>query len=177
MQVAREQDRIRLKLNPLEAQIFEQILRLIIKHYKLGPAELDPKSASAWYSKRGCKTAGMSEEETSDWIETLHDLRTGRLGRLEEWVARLTTRKAPAIDLEFTFGEASTLLTVLNDHRLFVAARHDIGQHEMDLHSVRALKELTSAQQNAVCEIHFLAIVMEELLRFVAPEASGWMAP
>ena len=175
MQVAREQDRIRLKLNPLEARIFEQVLRLIIKHYRLGPAELDPKGAAAWYSKQGCKTAGMTPEETNDWIETLHELRSGRLGRLEEWVTILAARKAPVIDLEFTFAEASNLLTVLNDHRLFVAARHDIGQHEMDLHPVRALKQLTVAQQNAVCEIHFLAIVMEELLRFVAPEASGWM--
>jgi len=174
MQVAREHDRIRLKLNPLEAQIFEQVLRLIIKHYTLKPSELDPKSADAWYSKRGCKTANMTEEETSDWVETLHGFRSGRLAKLQEWVARLSDRKTP-VELEFTFGEASSLLTVLNDHRLFVAARHDIGQHEMDLHSMPALKKLSAAQQNAVCEIHFLAIIMEELLRFVAPEASHWM--
>jgi hypothetical protein len=175
MRVEREHDRIRLILNSLEAQIFEQVLRLVLENYKLKPAELDPKGGAAWYSTRGCQTAGMSVDETNDWIESLHGFKSAQVGRLEEWIAKLAARQSTPVLLEFSFAEAASLITILNDHRLLVAARHEIGQREMDLHSLQALKTLGPAQQNAVCEIHFLAWVIENLLRFTAPEASTWM--
>lgn len=175
MQAAREQSHIRLKLNSLEAQILEHVLRAVTRNYKTAPSELDPKTAAVWYSTHGCATARMSAEETKDWVDTLHGLKSGQLNRLEESIKVLAAQKTPPIHLQFSIKDATSLMTVLNDHRLFVAARNDIGQREMDLHSVRALQELTPAQQGAVCEIHFLACVIEELMRVIAPEASGWM--
>jgi len=174
MHLEREHDRIRLSVNPLEAQIVEQVFRFLIKHYQLEPSQLDARAAAVWYSTRGCKTSGMSEEETADWLDSLHTLKTAQISRLEEWAAKLAARESPPIQLEFSFSEASSLITILNDYRLFLAARHDIGQREMDLHSVRALQELAPAQQGAICQIDFVGWLMDDLLRLVAPEASRW---
>ena len=174
MQAEREHDRIRLKANALEAQILEQLLRLILKHYQLKPSELDARIAEAWYSTRGCKTGAMTEEETADWIESLHGLKTGHVRRLEEWIAKLASRQAPPVMLEMTFAEAASLLTILNDYRLLLAARHGIGEREMGMHLPRALHELPDAQQSAVCQIDFVGFLIEDLLRTVAPDASRW---
>ena len=175
MRMVRQQDRIQLSVNLLEAQILERVLTLIIANYQLKPAEIDPRVASVWYSTRGCETAKMEPDETKDWIETLHGFRSAHIARLQEWVKTLGTRKTPVTTIDFTFKEATDLVTILNDHRLFLAAKYDIGQPEMDLRSIETIHQLTPIQQNAVCEIHFLAVMIEQLLRFAAPEASSWM--
>lgn len=174
MHVEREHDRIRIRANALEAQILEQLLRFVLKHYKLKPSELDARSAEAWYSTRGCKSSGMTEEETAEWIENLHSLKTAQLSRLEEWAGKLAARQSAAVSLELTFAEAASLMVVLNDYRLLLAARHGIGEREMGMHLARALHELPPVQQSAVCQIDFVGLLVEELLRLVAPEASRW---
>ena len=174
MHVEREHDRIRLSPNPLEAQIVEQVLRSVIKHYQLEPSQLDTKTAAAWYSTGGCKSSGMSEEETKDWVDSLHSLKTSQLSRLEEWAGKLAARQTAPVHLELSFNEATSFITILNDYRLFLAAQHNIGQREMDLHSVRALQELPAPQQGAICQIDFVGWLMDDLLRLVAPEASRW---
>jgi hypothetical protein len=175
MRVTRDQDRIRLELNTLEAHIFEQVLRAIITHYKMKPAEFDSKAAAAWYSTRGCQTGGMGAEETADWVESLHGMRSARLLSLEEWAAKLAARKTADTELLLSLSEATALMTMLNDYRLLLAAQHDIGQREMDLHTTPDVDDLPLQQQYALCEIDFLGWVIEALLRFIAPEASRWM--
>ena len=52
-----------LELGFFESQILLQTLRTIQKNYRINPAELDDETAGVWYSRRGCESAGMSEEE------------------------------------------------------------------------------------------------------------------
>ena len=77
--------------------------------------------------------------------------------------------------MQLTLEESTTLISVVNDHRLFLAAKHEIGQAEMEMHSLEALHELKPARQFALYEIHLLGWIMEEVLRFTAPEAANWM--
>ncbi len=56
-------------------------------------------------------------------------------------------------------------MAAINDYRLSAAARHEIGQAEMDAHSPWQLAKLPPNRQKAVLEIHFLAWIIEETLR------------
>jgi len=47
---------------------------------------------------------------------------------------------------------------------LMLAARHDIGEAEMDHHRLEELAHLPAAQRSALFEIHFLAVILEEVL-------------
>ena len=175
MKAEHAQDRIRLKFDLFETQILEQVLGHILKNYSVPPNDLDEKTAQAWYSTRGCKAAGMSPEEVSDWLASLHEFKKAHTSRLEEWIQKLKVRATLPVQLELSLRDAASFVTILNDHRIFLAARHDIGQREMDLRSEGGLKQLPAARQNAICEIHFLGWMVEALLRVVAPEASAWM--
>lgn len=174
MQAARQGKELVLAFNAVESRIVLRILRSIIENYRLRPDQLDPRVAAVWYSSRGCQTAKMSAEETRDWLETLHSYKSANLQCLEEWTRSLAGAK-PRPQLRLRLEEAASLVTVLNDHRLMAAARNDIGQAEMDMHLSSAIGRLKPAQQAALYEIHFLAYLIEEILRHTAPEAAGWM--
>jgi hypothetical protein len=60
--------------------------------------------------------------------------------------------------------ETDAFLTTLNDYRLMMAARHDLGQDEMDLRAPEEWSSLLPARQSALFEIHFLAWMLEEIL-------------
>ena len=175
MKADRDKDHVRLTFNLLEARVLRHIFESLIANYSLPPDQLDAKAASVWYSTRGCQTAGMTAEETRDWLEQLHGFRSAHLALLQEGARQLGRRTGDHVELRVSLPDAATLVGVLNDHRLLVAARNDIGQREMDLSARSAAKELAAAQQTALFEIHLLAWMIEELLRLIAPEAAGWM--
>jgi hypothetical protein len=175
MNAQRDKEHVRLTFNLLEARILRQILDELIANYAVPPDEMDAKGASVWYSTRGCETAKMTAEETRDWLEQLHGFRSANLALLQEWSRQLARRQEGHFALRVPLAEAATLVGVLNDHRLLVAARNDIGQTEMDLAADVALKQLTARQQTALFEIHLLGWMIEELLRLIAPEAAAWM--
>src|SRR6267143_6239458 len=133
MRAARQNDRITLSFGAFESQMLLRIMSSIIQNYNITPAEMGPKEAAVWYSNRGCESAKMSAEETRDWLEQLHGFRSANLDRLEDWAKQLTAAKADHFELRVPLPEAEKLITLLNDHRLLAAARHDIGQPEMDL--------------------------------------------
>jgi len=58
-------------------------------------------------------------------------------------------------------------MTALNDHRLLLSARHDIGEAEMNVRSFASLSKLPPPQQTALCEIEFLAYMVEELIQLL----------
>src|SRR5687767_3220907 len=143
MHVSRQNDRVRLTLNLLESQLLVPVLRSLVKHYAIKPAEMEGKPASVWYSMRGCESGKMTEEETRDWVDTLHQQRLALVPLLKGWIKQLTTHKEEQARLELTAEDAEKFVGILNDHRLWMAAEHDIGQLEMDLRSFDALNALS----------------------------------
>ncbi len=174
MRAARQNDRITLSFGAFESQVLRRIISTLIQNYKIKPAEMGPKEAAVWYSTRGCESAKMSAEETRDWLEQLHGFRSANLDRLEDWAKQLTAAREDHFELRVPLAEADKLITLLNDHRLLAAARHDIGQPEMDLCSLAAFNALTPMQLNALDEIHFLACLIEALLRLLPNSGADW---
>ena len=172
---SRHNDTLTLALSSFEGRILHRVFSSIIRNYKIKPSQLDPKVASVWYATRGCETAKMSTDETRDWLEMLHGYKSANLELLEEWNKQVAPGKTGEFKLKIKLDQAAQLMTVLNDHRLFTAAKHDIHQAEMDMHSLAAIAKLKPAQQTALYEIHFLAWIVEELVRLIAPDAANWM--
>ena len=175
MRTTRTKNGLILAFSPLESRILQQILRRIVANYQAKPEDLDPKGAAAWYSTRGCERAKMSAEETREWLETLHEYKSANVEHLIQWSRRLAMMKAGKCRLSLKVEGASVLLTALNDHRLLVAAQHDIGQNQMDARMLDALDRLDPVQQRALSKIHFLACIIEEILRFLPGAPGDWM--
>jgi len=170
---SRHKDTLTLGLSSFESRILRRVFTSIIQNYKIRPGQLDPKVAAVWYSTRGCETAKMSADETRDWLETLHGYKSANLELLEQWNKQLAQGKAAQLKVQL--AQAAQLMIVLNDHRLFKAARHDIDQAQMDMHSLADMATLKPAQQAALYEIHFLAWIVEELVGLISPDAANWM--
>lgn len=174
MHARREQNTIILAFSFFESQVLRQILRFIGETYSQKPSELDPQAAAAWYSTRGCETAGMSAEEVQDWLNQVHDYRSARVALINRCVQALRPRElAEPMELRVSLEEASDLITILNDHRLLAAARNDIGQKEMDLNNMADFNALPAPQQTALTEIHVLAYMIESLLQLLSREESA----
>lgn len=164
MRARRQNDGVVLTLNLFESRVLLRALRGLIEGYRLKPDDVDPKTASAWYSTRGCASASMSGEETRDWVAHLHTLRGARLAHLERWAGLLSASSLEEYELSIEPGQEDVFLTSLNDYRLMLAARHDIGEAEMDRHRLEDLEPLPAAQRTALFEIHFHAVILEEVL-------------
>jgi len=176
MKAARTRDTLSLTFSFFESRILQHILRQIMVNYQTKPEQLDSKAAAVWYSTRGCETSKMSAEDTREWVQNLHHYKSANVQHLIKWARRLATlNKAGHCQINLKLDDAPILLTALNDHRLLMAATHDIGQAEMDMRSLTALNSLKPAQQTAVSEIHFLAAIIEEILRFLPGNPGGWM--
>ena len=113
----------------------------------------------------------MSADETAEWLKQLHHVRTGRMEVLGTCFKQFTAQSQPPWALGIPVSQAEALLTALNDHRLLVAARHDIGEAEMSVRTFSALTKLPPDQQTALCEIEFLAYMVEELLQLLQQSA------
>jgi len=165
MRVQREPDRFVIALNLLESRVLVRVFQALDHEYKLTPGAIDPKVAASWYSTRGCVTAKLTDEETREWVNHLQAFKAARLGRLEEWAKQLTGTQHEEFSLQVAAEDVDSFLTTLNDYRLMTAARHEIGQAEMDLHEVDEWISLPPARRSALFEIHFLAVMLEEILR------------
>jgi hypothetical protein len=172
MLLQRENESLVFTLSLPERMLLAHALKELAAKYRLKPDELDARTAAAWYSSRGCASAGMSDEETKEWLEHLHAFKKNtNLQRLEDWAAQLGERGTVDSEisgqsmLRIPTDQAAAFMTAINDYRLAAAARHDIGQAEMDAHSPWHLAKLPPLRQKAVLEIHFLAWIIEETLR------------
>lgn len=177
MRVARENNQLTFTYSLLESRLLRRVLQSIIGNYQMRPEDLDAPTAAAWYSTRGCEAARMSAEETREWLWQMHQLKSGHLRLLVDWDRQLAGGPGDLRELRIPVDEGSTLITVLNDYRLWAAARNDIGEGEMTLLSLRDLGHLKPAQQNALFEIHFLAQLIEEILRFLPGNCADWNEP
>jgi len=175
MRAALNEKELVLTFNLLESALLRHLFQQIIANYQTKPEQLDPKAASAWYSTTGCQKAGMSKEETRDWLETLYGYKSASLAHLKDWSSALESPKEGHCQIQLKLEDASILLTALNDHRLLLAATHNIGQKEMDACSLPTFNTLEASQQIALSEISFLAGLIERVLRFLPGNPADWM--
>jgi len=159
-----------LNLGFLHSQILLASLRTVSRNYQIQPDDLDAETAAVWYSSRGCETARMTPEETADWRSNLHSIKRANLELIQRWIRTLSRKKEGVCRFRIRLDEAPSFLTVLNDHRLLLAARHQIGQEEMDHRLVDQFNHLTSAQQTALLEMELMGLVMEEVLQVLTAD-------
>ncbi len=167
----RQADQIVFAFSTLERKVLERTIAALLQNYKIRPDEADQKVAAVWYSARGCQRARMSADETADWLKQLHNVRTGRIEVLKICLKQFAAQTQPPWALGIAVSQAEGLMTALNDHRLLLAARHDIGEAEMSVRSFSSLSKLPPAQQTTLCEIEFLAYMVEELIQLLQKPA------
>lgn len=163
----REKKELLFSFSGLERKVFERALSTLLDTYRVHPHQVDEKTAAVWYSPQGCRTAKMSEEETLDWLKQLHGVRVRRIEVLEQCLKQFDKRRQPPHLLRISREHAEALMTALNDQRLLIAAHLNIGEREMSMRSFASLSALPPSQQVALCEIEFLAYVIDELLQFL----------
>lgn len=174
MYAGRTENKVVLEFGLLEKQVLLPILHSIIRNYRLKPDDLSSKAAKAWYPTKGCQSAKMSADETQEWIDGLHQLKSANLALLEKWAAELAKPTSEGFRITANVDEVPVLLSVVNDHRMLTAAENDIADEQMEIHSLGEIEQLPPEQQTALYEIHFLAWIIEELLRLAVPEAANW---
>jgi hypothetical protein len=163
----RDKDFILFTFSGLERHVLERTIKTLVENYKLPPGQIDQRAGAVWYSTRGCETARISAEETAEWLKQLHAVRIARVEFLEKCLEQLARRAPGPVKLGIPVQNAESLMTALNDHRLLVAAQNAISEREMTLRSLASFAKLPPGQQTALCEIEFLAYVIEELLRLL----------
>jgi hypothetical protein len=176
MRATREKNVLILAFDAVEANILREALESIMANYQTPPDQIDPKVAAVWYSSRGCQRAGLSAEETNAWLRDLHGFKSANLSLINTWVSKLSGPKSARYELRIDAEKASTLLTVLNDHRLYAAALQNIGEAEMTMPMSLAFAALPPARQAAIIQIDLLGWIIEVVLRLIAPEAANWNA-
>ena len=174
MRAARKNNELVLEFGAIEKDILLQTVQAILENYTLKPGELDPRTAAVWYSTRGCKSAGMSDEETREWVDALYTLKSANAKLLQRWCAQIKELEPGKFELAVKLADAASLVTIVNDHRLHLAAIHDIGQNDMDVRSWVEDEQLSSEKQSALVQIELLGWLMELILRLTAPEAASW---
>ena len=174
MKASRENDRIVLRLAPPEVQYLRRIFASIIRQYLLKPDEVHPSVANVWYSKRGCVSAGLDEEQTREWIENLHNLKSANVAALRRWRRSIAPRGDTVATLALSDEDSQALVTVLNDHRLMCAARHHIGEEEMDIRTIAQVEKLRPRQRAALMDVMFLGAIIETLLALLPGGYGDW---
>jgi len=170
----RDGDTIVITLGSGEAVVLRHALMSVASAYRTSPDKIDPRTGAVWYSTRGCRAADMSAEDAAEWIGQMHAFKSENLSLIDGWLRQLAKRTSRRTVLALMLGHADAFVRVLNDHRLRAAAENDIGQDEMDLRDLGAAEELEPQRQTALIEIHFLAWIIEEILRLTAPDATRW---
>jgi len=160
----RKKNTVILLFDHFEADLLSHSIKRLIQNYKLRPERLPARVAKAWYSTRGCESAAMSEDETKEWLRGLNEIKKSNLRFLNRCVKNLSSKKAATPTLRLRIDLAAKLMIALNDHRLLLAAQHNVGEAEMSLSAFVLTKQLTSRQMAAIAQIDFLAWVVEEIL-------------
>lgn len=174
MRAGRRNDELVLQFGGLEKELLQQTVAAILKNYRMKPAELDPRTAAVWYSTRGCKSAGMSEEETREWVESLFGFKSANARLLERCCAQIKEVEPDKFELAVKLADAASLVTIVNDHRLHLAAVYEIDQTDMDRRAWADDDEEPSPKTSALVQIELLGWLIEVILRLTVPEAASW---
>lgn len=174
MKALRQDNSILLRFAPTEARMLRRIFSSIIRHYALKPGEVHPSIAAAWYSTRGCASARLDEEQTREWIQNLHHLKSANVASVRRWRTKIASRPEDVAQLELTDEDSHILLTVLNDHRLMCAARHEIGEEEMNIRTLTQMEQIRPRRRAALLDILFLGSIMETILALLPGNYGDW---
>lgn len=174
MYAAKSKETLTLTIEPGERRLLRRVLEAIIQNYQTPPEALPAPVAQVWYSTAGCRGARMSAEQTSEWIDQLRAIRKSRLRLLQRFVRQMQSPDKGNSELQMNTEQAAVFMTSLNDHRLFLAARHEIGEAEMNWPFFSSPAALKPARRKALFEIGVLGFVIEILLSAIDPEAANW---
>ena len=175
MHAAKRKGRLTLTVEPGERRLFRRVLEAIIRNYKTPPEALPAPVTRVWYSTAGCQSARMSAEQSREWMDQLRAMRNSRLRLLQRFLEGLQSAGKGSSELRMSTDQAGDFMMSLNDHRLFLAAQHEIGEAEMDRPFFASAASLTPARRKALFEISALALVIEILLGVIDPEAVSWL--
>lgn len=159
MHVEKENDFYRIVLPPAEASILKHCFVQIFDAYRVKPDELPEKIEEVWYQSASHQT--IADEDAHEWAEHLYKFRGENCKNIEKWIAILSSNDA-LVDWRLPSQEIDSLLTVVNDYRLYRGAEWDISQADMesDFNLVA-----NPRKRLALLEIHFLGWLMELLLK------------
>ena len=174
MRAERKNGWVVLRFQADEAGLIQAVLRTLAAEYAMPPAELDASVAAVWYSTRGCQTAGLDRAQTAEWIAHLHQDKAGRAAQLRQWAEALDPAHAEGRVLRVRPADAQMLMMAINDHRLSLAARHGLGEAEMNIRTLESFLALRPEQRAALAQIEILAWLVEALVRLISPEAGDW---
>ena len=172
--LARKENEFRLRPSTEERRLLIRVLAGIAENYRLLPEDLDQKTRGVWYATGGCASAGLSPEDTQEWVKNLQAFKGEHLRLVEGWLAALKSGTPAACVVRVRQPDAPVLLTVLNEHRLMAAAQHDIGETEMTIRTTKALALLAPLRLRALVGIQFLAHLIECLLDQMPGQPGRW---
>ena len=160
MQAIQADDGCTLILFQPERAFLSGILQVILHHYGQAPEELPPRVWEVWYSAE--TTASLEEEDRHCWMESLRDFRQGNAGLCRRYLKMLQEAVQEPFSLPIARADLDSFLIVINDHRLYQAAVHEVGEAEME-EDWSQIPD--TGRRQALLEIHFLAVLLELLLR------------
>jgi len=134
--------------------MLKRSLEDILKNYRAGPDDLPEAVRELWFDSQ----AGLDDEDHELWLEHLNEFRGENSLLIERLSGDLESITIWPAVLFVSLKEADCLLTVMNDHRLYLAAVYEVGEMEMneDWEEV-----LNSPEKHAIVNIHFLAWLIE----------------
>ena len=160
MQIQRDGDHLRLVLAEEEAKFLAPILRAVAAEYAIPPPELDAKVQGVWYSSEGMDRVQMPADERREWEHALHEFRGENSRKIGAWLAILA-QTAPVITWSLEGEDVERLMIVLNDHRLSLAARHDVAEQEME-HDLDRIE--SPGKKQALFHIHILGAMIHRII-------------
>ena len=168
MRVKRDNDVLVITLNVLEGRFLVQILGRIAEIYRSQPGSLSTPVSEVLYSTKGC-AAEAAPDEIKEWAEQLHGFKAARLALIEDWLRQLQPEGSLRVRLRVKVDDAPAFVGTIKDDRLVAAAEHQVGEEEMSFRSPAEMASLPDGRQGALLEIHFLAWIIEEVLREMEP--------
>ncbi len=157
MQVLRYQHHFELVLFKPEAFLLRSSLEQILKNYRAQPEELPPAARDLWFKH----DHQLDEEDHEIWLQNLREYRGENSRLVEQLLKETSVRDVWPQVIVIPVDQADSFITIINDHRLYLAAVNGVGEKEMNEDWEISDK---SPGKMAVMNIHFLAWLIEIFL-------------
>lgn len=164
MEITSDSGKIQILLRNIEAPFLIQVFEELKNDYQVPPESMETKVAGVWYSNEGHLRVNSSEEEEREWNQELFEYRSHNVEKIEEWLRVLRNNENESILWEVPWHELDALLVVMNDHRLSLAARHEVAEVEME-HDLEKVADLQ--KRRALFQIHILGMIISRILELM----------
>jgi len=154
VQVIRRKEELDIILFQPEAHLMKRSLDEIYSNYRTKPEDLPESIKQLWHS-HACE---LEPEDRKIWLEHLSEFRGFNSQLIQRLSVQLDGIKNWPVILTVSLQEADSLLTILNDQRLYLAAAHEVGEQEMNQDWEVVIQ---SPEKQVVVNIHFLAWLIE----------------